>query len=194
MMRKMKIALLLALGLAPVAGCKSEPAAKGHPPDVAVLDIENRMVNPFEAQKKAIVFFFVRTDCPISNRYAPEIERLASRYAGQGFTFWLVYPEASTPVKEIEQHRKDYHLSLQALRDPRHALVKMAKVKVTPEAAVFSPDGHEVYHGRIDNRYVDFGKERLSPTTHDLNEALRSVLGNKPVANSVTRAVGCYIE
>jgi len=34
----------------------------------------------------------------------------------------------------------------------------MARVKVTPEAAVFMVDGHEVYRGRIDDRYVDFGK------------------------------------
>jgi len=194
-MRKMKVAFLLPLATAWLCGCESEPMANRHSPEVAVLDLENRTVNPFEGQKaKAIVFFFVRTDCPISNRYAPEIERLAARYVSEGLAFWLVYPEPSTPVKDIEQHRKDYHLSLQALRDPQHALVRMARVKVTPEAAVFSPDGHELYRGRIDDRYVEFGKERPTPTTHDLDEALRSVIGGKSMANSVTRAIGCYIE
>jgi len=167
----------------------------GHPPEVAVLDMEDRTVNPFENHNaKASVFLFVRTDCPISNRYAPEIERLAGRYINEGVAFWLVYPEASTSVGAIEEHRKEYHLSVAALRDPQHALVKMAKVKVTPEAAVFSPDGHEVYRGRIDDRYVDFGKERPAPTTHDLDEVLKRVIGGKPVANSVTRAIGCFIE
>jgi hypothetical protein len=108
--------------------------------------------------------------------------------------FWLVYPEPSTTIEQIEQHRNEYHLRLQALRDPRHALVKMAAVKVTPEAAVFLPNGHELYRGRIDDRYVDFGKERPSPTTHDLDEVLKSVIGGKRIANSETRAVGCYIE
>jgi hypothetical protein len=108
--------------------------------------------------------------------------------------FWLVYPEASTSAEEIEQHRKDFHVSLQALRDPQHALVKIAKVKVTPEAAVFLPDGRELYRGRIDDRYVDFGKERPAPATHDLDVVLKSVIGGKPIAHSVTRAIGCYIE
>jgi AhpC/TSA family len=194
-MRKMKAAFLLSLATAWLAGCTSEPMANRHSPEVAVLDLENRKVNPFEDQKaKAIVFIFVRTDCPISNRYAPEIERLAARYASGRIAFRLVYPEASTSAKEIDQHRKEYHLSLPALRDPLHALVKLAKVKVTPEAVVFLPNGHEVYRGRIDDRYVEFGKERPTPTTHDLDEALRSVIGGKPVASSVTRAVGCYIE
>jgi peroxiredoxin len=193
-MRKMKMALLLSLVTVWLAGCKSEPTANGHSPDVAVLDIENRMVNPFEAQKKAIVFFFVRTDCPISNRYAPEIERLAAQYATEGMVFWLVYPDASTSVKDIEQHRTDYHLTLQALRDPQHALVKLSNVNVTPEAAVFLPDGRELYRGRIDDRYVDFGKERPAPTTHDLDVVLKSVMGGKPITDSVTRAIGCYVE
>ena len=70
----------------------------------------------------------------------------------------------------------------------------MAEVTVTPEAAVFLPDGRELYRGRIDDRYVDFGKERPTPTTRDLDEVLVSVLGGKPVASSVTRAIGCYIE
>jgi peroxiredoxin len=194
-MRNVKAAFLLSLTTVWLAGCKSEPVANRHSPQLAVLDLENRTVNPFEDQKaRAVVFFFVRTDCPISNRYAPEIERLAAKYVSEGVAFWLVYPEPSTSLKEIEQHRKDYHLSLQALRDPERALVRMAKIKVTPEAAVFLPGGHEVYRGRIDDRYVDIGKERPAPTTHDLDDALRSVVGGKPLASSVTRAVGCYIE
>jgi thiol-disulfide isomerase/thioredoxin len=157
--------------------------------------MKNRSVNPFQnPSAKALVFFFLRTDCPISNRYAPEIERLAAAYARDGITFWLVYPEATTSTEEIEQHRTDYRLSLQALRDPQHALVKMARVKVTPEAAVFLPDRHEIYRGRIDDRYVDFGKERPAPTTHDLDETLKSFVDGKPITTSVTRAVGCYIE
>jgi peroxiredoxin len=187
--------LLLLLVAVWLGGCKSEPIVSGHAPEVSVLDMENQTVNPFDKPStKAIVFFFVRTDCPISNRYAPEIERLAGRYEQGGIAFWLVYPEASTTVGDIEQHRKEYHLSVPVLRDPRHALVKMAKIKVTPEAAVFLPDGHQIYHGRIDDRYVDFGKERPAPTTHDLDEVLKSVVGGKPVANSAMRAIGCFIE
>src|SRR5689334_22361771 len=139
--RKMKMAFLLSAGVVYLAGCKSRPMSNANLPNIAVLDLQNRTVNPFGEQgTKASIFFFVRTDCPISNRYAPEIERLAQRYANGGMTFWLVYPESSTTVEEIEQHRKEYHLGLLALRDPRHALVKMARVKVTPEAAVFLPN------------------------------------------------------
>jgi len=187
--------LWLSVALAGLLGCKFDSTAVRGPSNASVLDLENRIVNPFQDQTaKAIVLFFIRTDCPISNRYAPEIERLAATYGKKSIAFWLIYPEAETSPEKIEQHCKEYQLSLKPLRDPRHALVKLARVTVTPEAAVFLPDGSEIYRGRIDNRYVDFGKERPAPTIRDLDEALKSVIGGKPVVSSVTRAVGCYIE
>jgi hypothetical protein len=141
-----------------------------------------------------MVLIFVRTDCPISNRYAPEIQRLYQKYASQGISFWLVYPEPDTSAAEITQHSKEYRLSLPALRDVRHSLVRKAGVRVTPEAAVFSSDGREIYRGRIDDRFVDFGKERPAPTQRDLDAALRSVLDHAPMPSRETLAVGCYIS
>jgi hypothetical protein len=63
---------------------------------------------------------------------------------------------------------------------------------VTPEAAVYA-NGRVVYHGRIDDRYVDLGLERPAPTVHDLDDALTAVLAGRPVEHPVTQAVGCYI-
>ena len=37
------------------------------------------------------VLVFTTTDCPISNRYAPEIQRLATKF-GDRAKFVLVYP------------------------------------------------------------------------------------------------------
>lgn len=194
-MRKLKRALWFSFGIAWLLGCNSESSSVRHPLDISALDLKGARINPFQDRReKATVLFFVRTDCPISNRYAPEIQRLASKYSSDAIAFWLVYPDGTTSPQEIERHREDYHLSLQALRDPRHALVKIAKVTVTPEAAVFLPDGQEIYRGRIDDRYIDFGKERPSATTHDLDDILNSIIRGSSVAGLVTRAVGCYIE
>jgi hypothetical protein len=88
---------------------------------------------------------------------------------------------------------KDYHLSLDAVRDPKHALVKRSGVTVTPEVAVFLAGGSEVYRGRIDDRYVDFGKERAAPTQRDLDQALAAIVKGEKIANAKTRAIGCYI-
>lgn len=159
-----------------------------------VVDLENRAVDPFEATAgaRAVVFLFTATDCPISNRYAPEIQRLYRAYADRGVKFFLVYPNPADTPAMIREHAKSFGYPAEALRDPRQALVKVAKATIAPEAAVFVRR-RLVYHGRIDDRFVDLGVDRPEPTVRDLDEALAAVLAGKPVPHPVTQAVGCYI-
>jgi hypothetical protein len=159
------------------------------------VDLEGRHIDPLrDAGAKALVLIFARTDCPISNRYAPEIRRLHELFSPKAITFWLVYPDAKEPVDAIRRHVEQFDYRCNVLRDPQHTLVKAAHVKITPEAAVFVPGRGLVYHGRIDDRYVDFGKTRPAPTTHDLERVLELVLENKPAPADVSRAVGCFIS
>ncbi len=161
---------------------------------VRVLDLENRTVDPFHAtaDAKAVVFLFTATDCPISNRYAPEIQRLYREYSDKGVTFLLIYPNPADTPALIRDHAKSFGYPAEAWRDPTQSLVKAAKVTIAPEAAVFVR-GRLVYHGRIDDRFVDLGIDRPQPTVHDLDDAIAAVLAGKPVAHPVTQAVGCYL-
>ena len=65
-----------------------------------VLDLDNRLVDPFHVPigTKAIVFLYVSVECPISNRYAPEIRRLHDAFAARGLVFRIVYQSAESPV------------------------------------------------------------------------------------------------
>ena len=163
----------------------------------SVVDLDGRVVRPLEdATAKATVLVFVGTDCPISNRYAPEILRLQRRFAPQGVAFWLVYAQRTESTEAIRHHLGEYFETAAALRDPEHQLVRRAAARVTPEAAVFVPGGSGarlVYHGRIDDRYVAFGRVRAAPTTHDLEDAVAAVLAGRAVPHQVTPAVGCFI-
>jgi len=142
----------------------------------------------------AIVYIFTSTECPISNRYAPEVRRLVDTFASQGVRFRLVYPDPADTPDAIREHVASfaYGERTEAFRDPEHALVKLAHATVTPEAAVFA-NGRLLYHGRIDDRVVDLGVERPAPTVHDLGDALTAILAGRPVAHAETQAVGCYI-
>jgi len=146
------------------------------------------------AGTKAIVFLFTSTDCPISNRYAPEVQRLVREFSGKGVVFRLVYPNPADRASAIREHMAafSYEGALEALRDPAHALVKFTKATITPEAVV-AVGGRVVYRGRIDDRYVDLGVERPSPTERDLADALAAVFAGKPVPHPTTQAVGCFI-
>ena len=146
------------------------------------------------AGTKAIVFVFTSTDCPISNRYAPEVRRLVDTFGPDGVVFRLVYPGAADSDAAIRAHLKafSYEGAIGALRDSTFALVKYAGATITPEAAVYA-NGKIVYRGRIDDRFVDLGVERPKATTRDLADALTAIVAGKPVAHATTQAVGCYI-
>jgi thiol-disulfide isomerase/thioredoxin len=137
------------------------------------------------------VLVFTTTDCPISNRYAPEIQRLAAKFEGKA-KFVLVYPVPTDSPEMIREHTRKFAYSLETLRDPDRQLVKQTGVTVTPEVAVMS-GARVLYRGRIDDRYIDFGKDRIKPTRHDLEDALTAVLANKPIAQRQTRAIGCFL-
>jgi hypothetical protein len=141
----------------------------------------------------AHVWVFTTTECPIANRYVPEIKRLAGEFGPRGVRFTIVYPVPSDTDAMVREHLAKYDLDLTSTRDPGFAMVKKTGVTMTPEVAVLDQDRHLVYRGRIDDRYVDFGKERAQPTSHDLETALAAIVAGKPVPVAKTRAVGCYL-
>ncbi len=162
---------------------------------IVLAGLDGEPVRPLEeaAAASAIVFLFARSDCPISNRYAPEVRRIFEEYSPRGVRFRLVYLDRDESAPAIRAHSQEYGYPFAALRDPRHELVELTGATVTPEAAVFLPDGCMVYRGRIDDRYVDFGRSRAAATRHDLEEALSAVLAGRRIDEPTTQAVGCYI-
>ena len=137
------------------------------------------------------VFVFTTTDCPIANRYAPEIQRLADKFGAQA-KFVLVYPVAGDTDQKIREHKAKFAYRLESIRDRDQKLVKQTGVTVTPEVAVMNGD-QLLYRGRIDDRYVAFGVDRPAPTKRDLEDALTAVLTGKPVVIKETRAIGCIL-
>jgi hypothetical protein len=137
---------------------------------------------------------FVRTDCPVSNQYAPEIRRICAEYGSKGLQCLLVYADAHDGEAAVRQHRADFGYSLPALRDPGHALVAHAGATITPEVAVFAKGGNMVYRGRIDNLYTELGRPRQQVSERDLRDALDDLVAGHPVRKARTQATGCYIE
>jgi hypothetical protein len=136
---------------------------------------------------------FTATDCPIAN-YAPEIQHLMRAFAARGVRFWLVYANPHELVASIRDHLRRFQYTVPALRDPEQDLVRMTKATVSPEAAIVAPGGALLYHGHIDDRWVDFARDRPSPTRRDVAEALSAILDGKPVAPTGPPAIGCTLS
>ncbi len=158
------------------------------------LDLEGRQASPFaDHSSKVVVLVFLRRDCPVSGRYAPSIQQLSQRYADSA-SFWLVYPDKSDSPEAIRKSVAEYGYRLPVLRDPEHTLVKLGRVQITPEVAVFDRNHRLVYDGRIDDWYIDLTRARAAPTTHELEDAIHAALAGQSVAHNEVRGVGCYIS
>src|ERR1051325_1267569 len=144
--RRVRYALLLCI-VAMASACNNSSDKKQsstRPSPAAPFLSRFEQVGPADsktAQAKTIVCLFARTDCPISNSYAPEVRRMYEKFSSQGVQFYLVYPDPDESPQMIEKHLKEYAYPFAGLRDPKHELVKMGEAKITPEAAVFDSGG-----------------------------------------------------
>jgi hypothetical protein len=161
------------------------------------VDLSGRpIVQLAPGNAKAIVLFFAATDCPISNRYIPEIELLNREFAPQGVAFWWVYPNPTDTADIVRQHRQQFNIQGQTAVDTDQRITQMAHATMTPEVAVFVPASselREVYLGRVDDRYIALGQERAAATKHDLADAIRAVLNHQPILKPGGPPVGCAI-
>ena len=143
-----------------------------------------------------LVLVFARTDCPLTNRYAPELRRLHDRFAPQGIRFWLVYTDPTGTDADVERHAREFAFGLPPVRDAGHGLVRLAGARVTPEAAVFVGEAtgpRLVYRGRIDDRHTALGKSRPVPRTRDLEDVLTALSRHESLPTRTTLAIGCAI-
>jgi len=164
-------------------------------PQFQVRDTAGAIHTPAEwSGHKAILLFFVTTDCPVANSYVPEMNRIRDAYAARGVLVYAVEADTTTPEADVARYAKDYRYAFPLVLDPHQALVDLTGATVTPEAVVLTSEGKVLYHGRIDNRVEDFGKQRPQATEHDVRDALDAVLAGRQVARAATKSIGCAIN
>ena len=145
------------------------------------------------AGHKAVVLFFATTDCPIANSYVPEMNRIHDAYAPRSVLFYAVQTDLTIPEADVAKYARDFRYTYPLLLDTKQQLIRWTGASITPQAAILAPDGKLLYLGRVDDRVVDFGKQRLQPTVTDLRDSLEAVLAGKPVPHAATKSVGCAI-
>jgi peroxiredoxin len=162
--------------------------------DFDLPDAEGRRHTAREwKEARAVALFFIAAECPISNRYAPEINRIVADYATRGVAFYGVHSDQDVGAEASRRHARDYGFDFPVLLDPAQTLANQTGVTLTPTAVILSPAGELLYRGRIDNRYLDFGKYRDTGVRPDLRLALDAVIAGKPVAEKYTKSIGCAL-
>ena len=143
--------------------------------------------------KRAIVFIFLGIDCPISNRYSPELNQIFSHYSKQGVVLYGVHSDTTVTKQQARAHDAEYSLQFPVLLDSSLDLAKTLGATVTPEAVVLSGTGIPLYRGRIDNLYITFGLMRPRATVNDLRTVLDNAVSGKASPYTSSTPVGCFI-
>jgi len=174
--------------------------AQGDRGRVQLRDLDGRSITPFAPSGRANVVFFVATDCPVSNSYAPEIQRICREYGPRGVDCSLMYEDVDTNPSPahldqlVRMHLGEYgYTGFTAVVDRNRVAAAHAKASITPQAFVIDRSGEIRYRGRIDNLYAALGKTRQQITSHDLRDALDAVLAGGKVQHPETEALGCFI-
>lgn len=161
------------------------------------VDLNGRPVQELAGpDTRFVVLMFAASDCPICNRYVPEIARLDHEYSSRGVRIWWVFPNPEDTASIVARHNREFSIKERTVLDSQQALVHLAHITVTPEAAIFKVDGaalHQIYGGRVDNRYMAIGRERPQPDHRDLELALDAALAEKPIPHPTGPPVGCSV-
>src|SRR5438067_9050319 len=92
-------------------------------------------------KSRAVVLFFTTTDCPLSNSYVPEMNRIRADYSNRGVAFYAVQTDTTIPDIEVRKYVTEFGFAFPVLLDPKQLLVRWTGATATPEAAVLSNDG-----------------------------------------------------
>lgn len=160
----------------------------------SLTDVDGRLrTNADWREAKAVVYCILGTECPVSNGYSPEMQRLADRYSKQGVKFVGIYAEPTVSAAEARKHGEEYGLKFARLLDPQHALIGMTGARTMPTMLVVRRDGTIAYRGRIDDRWSPEGKRRDEPRTRELADAIEAVVADRDPPTAETRTFGCLL-
>lgn len=189
------LVVVFAASAASSAEERGRPASNAPVAGLKAIDVEGRIhrIGGRESTK-AVAFVFLSHECPISNQYVAELNRLAGAQPKDQVEFYGVVADRATTRAAAVAFAKEFNVEFPVLFDASGEIAALLDPSHVPEAFVFSRRGDLVYRGRIDNLYAALGKRRPAPTERNLADALEAAVQSRAPAVSETEVVGCKIE
>ncbi|MES2796534.1 MAG: redoxin domain-containing protein [Bacteroidota bacterium] len=174
-------------------------------PDFSLKGTDNKIynLNSF-ATAKVLIVYFTCNHCPTAQAYEDRIQKIVNTYKAKGVQLVAIMPNDDKAVRfdelgytdisdsfaEMKMRVKDKKYTYPYLYDgATQTTAQKYGAVATPHAYVFDKARKLQYVGRIDdNEHI--GKE----TTHELVDAIESVLKGEPVAKPVTKTFGCSVK
>jgi peroxiredoxin len=198
-MKKIKIPLALVCIIA-LLSFENPPYEVGDSvTDFKLKNVDGKMVSlsDYNGQKGAIVIFDCNT-CPYSKAYNSRIIDLNDKYASKGFPVITINPNdpeisPGDSFKEMASQAKKKGYEFPYLQDESQQVARSFGATNTPHVFVLKKDGQHfkvAYIGTIDNN----SRDGSAATKKYVEEAVDALLGDKSIATTRTKAIGCGIK
>ncbi|HEX6882799.1 MAG TPA: redoxin domain-containing protein [Planctomycetota bacterium] len=177
------------------AGAPVAPGA-GELRGLRLLDAEGREAPlgelvPGLARGEVVVLAMTEVGCPIAQKLAPRLERLAGELAGR-VRFVGIDASTQDSLAEIAAESRELGRTFPVLKDARQELARALGVRTTTEVFLFDGTGELAYRGAVDDQYA-LGAARPEPGQSWLAGALVAVLAGREPATRATEAPGCLL-
>lgn len=142
--------------------------------------------------KKAYVFVFTTTQCPIAKKTIPKLIEMSRSYNVQEVVFVSVNVGAGDTIRDMAGQAVDQSIPFLTVKDYDFSVVKMLGVSRVPECVVLDQEKIIRYRGRVDDQFR-LGGTKPQANRDDLKMAIDEVLAGKVVSVAETSVDGCAI-
>lgn len=178
--------------MAPLDGVAG-PARQG--PVLKCVDLQGQSHRLGERQNTRLtVVAFLSTECPISNSYLPELNKIFAQHRDEGVEFYGVISDPSITRTEALAHSREYSIEFPVLFDGSGELRLALRPTHTPQVIVLNHWRQKIYSGAIDDRFVKLGQRKPVAGKHYLTDAMTAALFGRAVAVPRTQPIGCLLE
>jgi hypothetical protein len=159
-----------------------------------LLPTESVLEQPihWDSECRFRVFVFLGVECPVARQYAAKLQPLAEIFQSKGVQFIGINSNPQDSADKVAGFQRELGIGFPMLKDQNQEIAKYFSATRTAEAVVVDGSGRVQYRGRIDDQFSP-GVTRGTVTSHDLRDALESLVIGAPVAIPETNPVGCLI-
>lgn len=162
--------------------------------DLPGIDGKNHTLDDFK-EAKGLVIIFMCNHCPYVQAVIHRLIDLNAQYKDKGIQFIGINANESDNYAEdsfekMPEYAKEWGMDFTYLRDEDQKVARAYNAQCTPDIYLYDQDQKLYYHGRIDDNW----KEPESVKTHELKDAIDTLLSGKSYEEEQHPSIGCSIK
>ena len=143
---------------------------------------------------KAIVIIMREKDCPVYEKYGPLLVDLETEYSKKGVHFIYNYVGQFEREKNAREDLKKFGFKGSYIIDKKQILISALDAKNTGEVFVLTPKRRIIFKSPLYDTQISFLKSRTQPQHNYLEDVLKSMVADNPIAPKTIVAPGHIIK